>query len=79
MESRRASLTFPELAIVATTRAILGAGIALLVGDRIPREEKKTVGWTLVAVGLLITIPIGLTLLGQRPRRAASPDANLLP
>jgi hypothetical protein len=34
---KQASLTLPELALIATTRAALGAGVALLLSDRMTR------------------------------------------
>jgi hypothetical protein len=42
----------------------LGAGIGLLVSDKIPRKRRKTVGATLVGVGALTTIPALWVLFG---------------
>jgi len=36
---------------------MLGAGIALLLADRLNTEQRKAVGATLALVGLLTTIP----------------------
>jgi hypothetical protein len=58
-------LTFPELAVIAGTRGILGAGIALLLGDCLSPERRKAVGWTLFLIGALISIPLGIDLLGK--------------
>jgi hypothetical protein len=50
-------LSWPELAFIIATRAILGAGIALLLADRLSAEQRKAVGSTFVLVGLVTTIP----------------------
>lgn len=62
----RAELTLPEIGLIAATRALLGAGIALLLADKLTAEQRKAVGWTLVAVGALTTIPLALEVLGNR-------------
>ena len=41
---RELQLTLPELAMVAGTRAILGAGLGLLLADRLPEGQRKAVG-----------------------------------
>ena len=43
---------------------MLGAGIALLVSEKLTSEQRRAIGWTLVAVGALTTIPLALQLLG---------------
>jgi hypothetical protein len=59
-------LTIPELALVAGTRAALGGGGALLLADRLTREQRKAVGWTLFLVGAITTIPLLMLALGKR-------------
>jgi hypothetical protein len=44
--------------LLAGTRVALGAGIGLLISDRLNNDQRKAVGWTLLAVGVLSTIPI---------------------
>jgi len=48
---RETHITIPELALVAATRGALGAGIGLLLADRLTPEERRAIGWTLFAVG----------------------------
>ena len=60
------SLTLPELALLAGTRAALGAGVGLLLGEKLKPEQRQAVGWTLLVVGLLTTIPLGLEVLCKR-------------
>ncbi len=51
------SLSMPAVGLFAGTRAAIGAGVALLLGDRLARKRRRRVGWTLVTVGALSTIP----------------------
>jgi len=60
------TLTLPEIALLAGTRAALGAGVALLLADKLNLEQRRSVGWTLCAVGLLTTIPLALEVFGKR-------------
>ena len=62
---RETRLTIPELALIAGTRGALGAGIALLLSDRLSPEQRKAVGWTLFAVGALTTVPLLAEVLGK--------------
>jgi hypothetical protein len=58
-------LSRPELAFIIATRAMLGAGVALLLADRLTAERRKAVGATLAAVGLLTTIPAVWAIFGK--------------
>lgn len=69
---RETQITLPELGMIAGTRAVLGAGIALLLADRLGDRERKAVGWTMVLFGALSTIPLAMEVLGggrSRSRR----------
>jgi hypothetical protein len=61
-------LRLPELGMVVGTRAMLGAGVALLLADRISGDTRKAVGWALVAIGVLTTVPAAMLVLGRRRR-----------
>jgi hypothetical protein len=61
---REHRVTLPELALIAGTRGMLGAGIGLLLADRLDEGRRKAVGWTLLLVGALSTIPLALEVLG---------------
>ncbi len=63
---RDTRITVPELGLVAGTRAALGAGLGLLLADRLSDEERRAVGWTLLLVGALSTIPLAFEVLGRR-------------
>jgi len=62
---RETHLTLPELALVAGTRAALGAGLALLLGDRLGVDQRKALGWGLFVVGAATTIPLAVEVLGR--------------
>jgi hypothetical protein len=59
-------LTFPELGLVAGTRAAFGGGAALLLADRLGREERRAIGWTLFLIGAVTTIPLVILALSRR-------------
>ncbi len=59
-------LRLPELALVAGTRGLLGVGIGLLAADKLSDAWRKDIGWTLVAIGVLTTLPLGLLVFGRR-------------
>lgn len=64
-------IRLPELAFLAGTRGALGAGVGLLLSDKLSEEQRKNIGWTLVAVGVLTTIPLAAMLFGRRRRSDA--------
>jgi hypothetical protein len=51
-------ITLPELGLISGTRAMAGAGLALLLADKLNPDQRRAVGWTLLAVGALTTIPL---------------------
>jgi hypothetical protein len=59
------TLTFPELFLIAATRGMLGAGIALLIAKRLSREQCETAGTILFAIGALTTVPLLLEVRGK--------------
>jgi hypothetical protein len=61
---RETRISLPELILVAGTRAMLGAGLGLLLGDRLSQEQRKAIGWTLFLVGALSTVPLGFEIFG---------------
>jgi hypothetical protein len=64
------AVTVPEIAIVAVTRGVAGAGIGLLVAEFLRRDTRRTLGWTLLTIGVLTTIPIAMALFGKRETEA---------
>ena len=59
-------VTVPELALIAGTRGLLGAGIGLLAAGRLSDDQRRVLGGTLLAIGALTTIPIVFQLFGRK-------------
>ena len=57
-------ITLPDIALIAGTRGMLGAGIGLLLASKLSREQRRAVGWTLLAVGAVTTIPLAIKIFG---------------
>ena len=62
----KSELSLPEIGLLAGTRAMLGAGVALLVADRLSERRRKIVGRTLFAIGALTTVPLVLDVFAKR-------------
>jgi uncharacterized membrane protein YfcA len=60
---RETHLSLPQLGLVGGTRAMLGAGVGLLLAGHLSQDQRKAVGWTLLLVGALTTIPLALEIL----------------
>jgi len=61
----RTELKLPELALIAGTRGLLGAGIGLLVADRLG-SGRRPIGWALAVIGALSTIPLAYLVFSRR-------------
>jgi hypothetical protein len=66
---RQSVLTIPEIGLIGITRAALGAGLALLLGEKLDRRDRRAVGWSLFLVGALTTVPLVLNVLDKKPER----------
>jgi hypothetical protein len=62
---RTTTLTFPELGLIAATRGMLGAGVALLISRRLTDAQRETAGIVLTVIGALTTIPLAIEALGK--------------
>ena len=63
---KRVELSFPEIALIAGTRGVLGAGAALLLADKLKADQRKVVGWGLFLFGAISTIPLAIDVLSKR-------------
>ncbi len=63
---KKSELTIPEIMLIGGTRGMLGAGLALLLGDKLESSQRRAVGWTLFLIGTLSTIPLALNVLSKR-------------
>ena len=60
------SLSIPMLALVGSTRGMLGAGLGLLLANKLSDVRRRGVGKSLLAVGLLSTIPLALRIFRSK-------------
>jgi hypothetical protein len=66
---KKLMLNIPTLGFVVATRAMIGAGVGLLVAERLPRDRRRAIGAALFAIGAASTVPAILAIL--RGRREA--------
>jgi hypothetical protein len=71
---RERTLTIPEIVMIAGTRVAFGAGLGLLLADKLGRDTRKGAGCALLMVGALSTIPIVLGIL-SKPEPAPAPES----
>ena len=63
---KTAELTMPEIALIAGTRGVLGAGLGLLLADRLTEDQRKAAGWAMFLIGAISTIPLVLEVFCKR-------------
>ena len=69
-------LTFPEIGMINGTRFVIGTGLGLLLSEKMDRNTRKAVGLSLLAAGILFSIPAGMSFLGKL-RGAHSPGPQI--
>jgi hypothetical protein len=70
---KQANLPLPIIGLIAGTRGMLGAGIGLLLAERLDPRSRRSVGWTLLLAGALSTLPLLLQVRGSLAE--PSPDS----
>jgi hypothetical protein len=60
--SKKVNLAVPEVALIAITRVVLGIGAGLLLSNAMKREARRAVGLSLLAVGVITTVPLALRM-----------------
>jgi uncharacterized protein len=69
-------LNLPTFGFIVSTRAALGAGIGLLLSERLPVQRRRAVGRTLIGIGAASTIPAAIAVIRSVRRHAiAVPSA----
>jgi hypothetical protein len=63
---KKAELALPEIILIAGTRVMAGAGAALLLADKLSKDKRKMIGWTLFLIGALSTIPLAIDVFSKR-------------
>ena len=71
---REIPLTFPEIGLINGTRFVIGTGLGLLLAEKVDRNTRKAVGISLLAAGILFSIPAGMSFLGKL--RGAYPSST---
>ena len=64
MTERKLSMT--DLMLIAGTRFALGAGVGLLLSNRLSEDQRKAAGLALALVGGISTIPLVLGVLSKQ-------------
>jgi len=62
---KKAELTLPEIGMIAGTRGLLGAGVGLLLADKLNDDQRRAIGWTLLIIGAVSTIPLVMNVLSK--------------
>jgi hypothetical protein len=65
-------VTFLQLGVLTGTRAIAGAGLALLLAGKVSPEQRIAIGWSLLGSGAVIYIVLVIDLLLQNRGHAMS-------
>ena len=64
---KKRELTVAEIGLIASTRGMLGAGLGLLLSAKLSGEQRRAIGWTLVIVGAVTTVPLMMSVFGKQP------------
>ena len=67
---KKVLLNLPTFGFVVGTRAMLGAGLGLLLSDRVPAHRRRHIALTLIGIGAATTVPALIAVL--RGRAAAN-------
>ncbi len=63
---KKTELSLPEVGLIAGTRAMLGAGAALLLADKLNKDQRRAIGWTLLIAGVVSTVPLAIDVFSKR-------------
>jgi hypothetical protein len=67
-DKRTISMRIPELGFIAGTRGALGAGLGLLLADRLTQRQQKKLGRLLLTIGAATTVPILINVIRKARR-----------
>ena len=73
---REIPLTLPEIALIGSTRFAFGAGLSLLLADKFDDKVRKGIGWGLIAMGVLSSVPLAMMVIPKlhAPREIHAPE-----
>jgi len=66
---RKFELNVPTFGFAVATRALLGAGIGLLLSGRLSPKRSRSLGMTLLSIGAASTIPLVRALIRARKQQ----------
>ena len=69
----KTKVSIPDLALIAMTRGLLGAGIGLILAGKLDESQRRPLGWGLIAIGLLSTVPLAVQVFSGIERPAPKP------
>ncbi len=67
------TLSLIKISALAGTRAALGAGVGLLLADRLEPGTRRAVGGVLLAVGVASTVPLVVSIVRGMGAPGATP------
>ncbi len=76
---RRITTTLPLISLIAATRGMLGAGLGLLLAERLTARQRNVAGWTLFIVGAASTVPLASRVLGSLLEEESEEEAEESP
>jgi hypothetical protein len=65
------TLTVAEIILIAGTRVALGAGIGLLLSNKLNKDQRNAAGLALAIIGGLTTIPLAISVIGRKTARSS--------
>jgi hypothetical protein len=68
----KTTLEMPEVVMIAVTRGLAGAGIGLLIADKLSASTRTRLGWALLAIGAATTVPLLASVLQHRVSQTSS-------
>ena len=63
-------ISIADLILIAGTRVALGAGVGLLLSNKLSKDQRKAAGLALALFGGLTTIPLVLGVVGKKSATA---------
>jgi hypothetical protein len=63
---KQVRLPMAELGLIAVTRVARGVGLGLLLAGQFGRDQRRTLGWLLLAIGGIATVPLAADVLFRR-------------
>ena len=76
---RNTTVSLPLVSLIAVTRTMLGAGLGLLLAERLSPRERRSAGWALFLAGAASTVPLAARVLGAGREEDAEEEGEHRP